>query len=76
MQARALHTLDTEYVDDLLKGVKNSPHHAQLTRGQIANAVAYQRVLQRMSSYSQSPPTGMQLAAVAMASGLPFLGFG
>ncbi|KAH7616008.1 putative Transmembrane protein 65 [Nannochloris sp. 'desiccata'] len=67
---------DTEYVDDLVKIVKASPLHSGLTRGQIANAIAYQRMLQRYSSYSQKPPTAMQLGAVMLASGLPFLGFG
>ena len=65
---------DTDYVDDLVKIVKASPLHSGLTRGQIANAIAYQRMLQRYSSYSQKPPTAMQLGAVMLASGLPFLG--
>lgn len=43
-------------------------------RGQIANAVAYQRMLQRYSSYSHKPPSIGQLMAVALASGLPFFG--
>ncbi len=67
---------DTEYVDDLVKVMKASPLHSGLTRGQIANAIAYQRMLERYSSYSQKPPTAMQLGAVMLASGLPFLGFG
>lgn len=66
---------DTEYVDDLVKIVKSSPLHSGLTRGQIANAIAYQRMLQRYSSYSQKPPTAMQVGAVMLASGLPFLGY-
>ena len=74
MKRTALQRLDTEYVDDLLKNIKASPTHASLTRGEIANAVAYQRMLSRMSSYSQSTPSARQLAAVAMASGLPFVG--
>lgn len=45
-------------------------------RGQIASAIAYQRMLQRYSSFSHKPPTTRQLLAVALASGLPFLGFG
>lgn len=67
---------DTEYVNDLVKNIKNAPEHSQLTRGQIASAVAYQRMLQRYSSYSHQPPTMKQLGAVMIASGLPFLGFG
>lgn len=72
----ALSRRDSEYVDDLLKTGRTNPTHAGLTRGQIANAVAYQRMLQRYSSYSHNPPSARQLAAVALASGLPFLGFG
>ena len=67
---------DTEYVDDLLKVVRGSPIHNSLTRGQIANAVAYQRLLQRFSSYSHKPPSAWQLTSVMIASGLPFVGFG
>lgn len=67
---------DTEYVDDLVKIVKSSPTHSGLTRGQIANAVAYQRMLERYSIHTHQPPSGRQLMAVMLASGLPFLGFG
>ena len=67
---------DTEYVNDLLRVSKSSPTHGMLTRGQIASAVEYQRMLLRFSSFSQNPPTMRQLAAVAIASGLPFVGFG
>ena len=63
------------YVDDLLKIVKTSPTHSMLTRGQVANAVAYQKMLQRYSSYSHQPPTFRQLSMVAVASGLPFVGY-
>jgi hypothetical protein len=66
---------DTEYVNDLVKIVKSSPTHGVLSRGQIASAVEYQRMLLRFSSFSHKPPSGKQLAAVALASGLPFLGY-
>jgi hypothetical protein len=45
-------------------------------RSQIANAVEYQRMLQKFSSYSVDMPRARQLMAVALASGLPFVGFG
>lgn len=63
-------------MDDLVKLVKSSTTHAGLTKGQIANAIAYQRMLQRYSSHTHTPPTSSQLAAVGLASGLPFVGFG
>lgn len=76
IKEETLHQLDTEYVNDMLKLVKQQPTHASLTRGQIASAVAYQRMLQRYSSFSHKPPNWKQLTGVAVAAGLPFLGFG
>ena len=45
-------------------------------REQIHSAVVYQRMLQRFAAVSEEPPTVRQLAAVAFASGLPFVAFG
>ncbi|GAB4820023.1 hypothetical protein N2152v2_007069 [Parachlorella kessleri] len=67
---------DTAYVDTLMKQRRSFEHHQGLTRSQIANAVEYQRMLQKFSSYSVDQPRPGQLLAVAIASGLPFVGFG
>jgi hypothetical protein len=67
---------DTEFVDSLLKSSRLLAPHAGLTRGQIATVVNYERYLQRYSSHSAAPPTKSQLTMVAVAAGLPFIGFG
>jgi hypothetical protein len=74
---RALATADAEFVDEMVKlrAASGGPH-AGLTRGQIANAVAYQRMLARLGSASHKPPSARQLGAVALAAGLPFVAFG
>lgn len=80
LQAKAkqanLDSRELEYVGDLVKSVQNSPTHQHLSRGEIANAIAYQRLLQRYSSHSHQPPSWKQLSRVMLASGLPFVGFG
>ncbi|KFM26041.1 Transmembrane protein 65 [Auxenochlorella protothecoides] len=43
---------------------------------QIASALEYQRVLSKFSMSGDSMPGRRQLLAVALASGLPFVGFG
>lgn len=73
---KLLERQDTAYVDDLMKQKRFNEHHAGLTRSQIASAVEYERMLQRFSSYSVDQPKSRQLLAVAVASGLPFVGFG
>lgn len=79
LQAKAkqanLDSRELEYVGDLVKSVQNSPTHQHLSRGEIANAIAYQRLLQRYSSHSHQPPSWKQLSRVMLASGLPFVGF-
>eukprot|EP00890_Picochlorum_soloecismus_P002201 jgi/Picsp_1/2982/NSC_01206-R1_protein len=80
LQAKAkqanLDSRELEYVGDLVKSVQNSQTHQHLSRGEIANAIAYQRLLQRYSSHSHQPPSWKQLSRVMLASGLPFVGFG
>lgn len=67
---------DREYIDDLVKSIQKSEAHQHLSRGEIANALAYQNMLQRYSSHSNQPPSWRQLSGVMIAAGLPFVGFG
>ena len=64
---------DTQYIEELLK---QDSQGASLSTVQVANAIEYQRMLHRYSSYEVSPPSAAQLAGVALASGLPFVAFG
>lgn len=45
-------------------------------RAQIASALEYQRVLSRFTMSGDTVPGARQIASVALASGLPFIGFG
>jgi hypothetical protein len=67
---------DREYIDEIIKSIKSEDQGQQLSRGEIANALAYQRMLQRYNSHAQHPPTWRQLTRVMLAAGLPFVGFG
>lgn len=67
---------DREYIDEIIKSVNSDDPGQRLSRGEIANALAYQRMLQRYSSHAQHPPTWGQLSRVMVAAGLPFVGFG
>ena len=53
----------------------NVPLYYIQCRGEIANAIAYQKMLQRYSSHSHQPPSWKQLSGVMLASGLPFVGY-
>ena len=66
---------DREYIDDLVKSIQKSEAHQHLSRGEIANALAYQNMLQRYSSHSNQPPSWRQLSGVMIAAGLPFVGY-
>lgn len=56
------------------------PQHAcarfPACRQQIERAVSYQRSLQKFSAVSEEEPSWRQLAAIGIASGLPFVVFG
>lgn len=67
---------DREYIDDLVKSIQKSEAHQHLSRGEIANALAYQKMLQRYTSHSNQPPSWKQLYGVMVAAGLPFVGYG
>lgn len=67
---------DREYIDEIIKSIRSSSDEHHLSRGEIANALAYQRMLQRYNSHSNHPPTWKQLSRVIVAAGLPFVGFG
>lgn len=67
---------DREYIDEIIKSIKSEDQEQRLSRGEIANALAYQRMLQRYNSHAQHPPTWGQLSQVMVAAGLPFVGFG
>ena len=66
---------DREYIDDLVKSIRKSEAHQHLSRGEIANALAYQKMLQRYNSHSNQPPSWKQLSGVMLAAGLPFVGY-
>ena len=78
MQSKAskanIEVRDREYIDDLVKSIRKSEAHQHLSRGEIANALAYQKMLQRYSSHSNQPPSWKQLSGVMLAAGLPFVG--
>ena len=79
MQSKAskanMEVRDREYIDDLVKSIRKSSADQHLSRGEIANALAYQKMLQRYSSHSNQPPTWKQLSGVMLAAGLPFVGY-
>lgn len=64
------------YIDDLVKKVHVHKQHSKLTKQQIQHAVLYQRMLGKLSHVSEDKPSTRQLAAVAFASGFPFIFFG
>lgn len=72
------HKEATQYIDDLVKAVQLpvNKQHSKLTRQQIERAVSYQRSLQKFSAVSEEEPSWRQLAAIGIASGLPFVVFG
>lgn len=80
MQSKAskanIEVRDREYIDEIIKSIKSDDQEQRLSRGEIANALAYQRMLQRYNSHAQHPPTWGQLSRVMIAAGLPFVGFG
>ena len=47
-----------------------------IARAQIASALEYQRVLSKFTMSGDAMPKTRQLVSVAVASGLPFIGFG
>lgn len=79
MQSKAskanIEVRDREYIDDLVKSIRKAEAHQHLSRGEIANALAYQQMLQRYSSHSNQPPSWKQLSGVMLAAGLPFVGY-
>ena len=50
--------------------------HRRRRREEIANAVEYMRILEKYAGAEAGRPRARQLLAVALASGLPFVGFG
>ncbi|KAL6770644.1 SSA13 [Auxenochlorella protothecoides x Auxenochlorella symbiontica] len=77
----AIQRRGTAWVEDNIRHI-GSGHPSSggaahtLTRAQIASALEYQRVLSKFSMSGDSMPGRRQLLAVALASGLPFVGFG
>lgn len=66
----------TEYADDLVKTISKDSPHRNLGRAEVANAIEMQRYMQRYTSYAHTSPSTQQLLKVALAAGLPFIGFG
>ncbi|KAK2080005.1 hypothetical protein QBZ16_002400 [Prototheca wickerhamii] len=76
----ALHRRGTAWVEDNIRHIDShnvgSATTPALTKAQIASALEYQRVLSKFTMSGDAMPKTRQLVSVAVASGLPFIGFG
>lgn len=68
---------DTKWADDFIRGAEAAPEAHRLTRTEILAALEYQRVLVKFPTGSaDSPPSRSALTKIAIATGVPFIGFG